>query len=385
MKKILIFCLLIVSFVLTNSPLQKVNAEEELDLNATSAVLMEPKSKKIIYEKNKDQKLYPASMTKMMGLSLTLEAINNNKITWDELVTVSEYASSMGGTQIYLEVGEKMAVKDLVKAVAINSANDAICALLEHIYHSPSAFVKAMNDKAKELKMVNTNFKNATGFDDKEHYTTAYDMALLASYLVSFGNEILQFTSLKEAYIRENSDNPFWLVNTNKLLSYYDGMDGLKTGYTKEAMYNLTATASRKGVRLISVVMHEETIEKRSQDTIRLLDYGFSKYQCVRIFEKDAVIKELDIKTYNDIKINLIVKDNVDIILLKEEDKNDLKYEIELYEVEPPISKDEIIGKLRITTPSNMIYEYNLYSSSEVKKPDFLSLLIENMLSFFFA
>lgn len=385
MKKILIFCLLLISLVLTHSPTKIVNAEEvDLDLNTSTCILMEPNSKTIIYEKNAHEKMYPASMTKMMGLYLILEAIEDNKIALDDEVIVSSYAASMGGTQIYLEENEKMPLEDLVKAVAVNSANDAIVALGEHLASSNSNFVKMMNDKAKEFKMSDTHFVNATGFDDKDHYTSCYDMAILGSNLLRFGNNILKYTSLQEAYVRENSPSPFWLVNTNKLLKYYDGMDGLKTGYTKDAGYNLTATALRKGIRLVSVVMHEESIANRSQDTIRLLDYGFSKLKYESLFSKDDIVGEVKLYTPKETLINVIVKEDVFVIINKEEDKNKIKMEMIINNYEPPINKDEEIGILKITTPSNQIFEYKLYSDKEVKKLSFIDLLLENLLTFFF-
>ncbi len=385
MKKILVFCLLLISLVLTHSPLQKVNAEEvELDLNTSTCILMEPNSKTIIYEKNSHEKMYPASMTKMMGLYLILEAIDNNKISLDDEVIVSSYAASMGGTQIFLEENEKMRLEDLLKAVAVNSANDAIVALGEHLASSNSNFVKMMNDKAKEFGMNDTHFVNATGFDDKDHYTSCYDMGILGSNLLSFGNKILKYTSLKEAYVREDSPSPFWLVNTNKLLKYYDGMDGLKTGYTKDAGYNLTATALRKGIRLVSVVMHEESIANRSQDTIRLLDYGFSRLKYESLFSADDVIGEVKLNTPKEVKINVIVKEDVFVILNKEEDKNDVKMEMIINDYEPPIQKDEEIGILRITTPSNQIFEYKLYSDQNVKKLNFFEIFLESLFNLFF-
>ncbi len=366
-----------------SNEVSKVN-EVNLDLYAPSCVLIEPISKTILYEKNKDQKLYPASMTKMMGLSLTLDAINKGQITWEEEVTISEYASSMGGTQIYLEPNEKMSVRDLFKAVAINSANDAICALGEHIYHSPSAFIENMNQKAQELGMKNTSFKNATGFDDEEHYSTSYDMALLASHLVSYGDQILQFTSMKEGYIRENTSSPFWLVNTNKLLRYYDGMDGLKTGYTSKAGYNLAATAKRKGVRLVSVVMNLDTIAHRSSDTTHLLDYGFSLLRSENLYQKGDVISKVKLNTIRQDEIDAIVLENIDILLFKDERKEDLTITLELNPLETPIEKYSEIGLLRILTPSKREYTYKIYSNEMVEELTFFDLLLSYIYEFFF-
>ena len=372
---------LIFGFLITPNTFY-VHADVNLDLHATSAVLMEPISKTILYEKNKDQKLYPASMTKMMGLTLALEAINDGRITWEEEVTVSEYASSMGGTQIYLEPNEKMSVRDLFKAVAINSANDAICALGEHIFHSPNAFIDEMNQRAKDFGMVNTSFRNATGFDDENHYTTAYDMALLASHLVSYGNQILQFTSMKEGYVRENSEKPFWLVNTNKLLRYYDGMDGLKTGYTSKAGYNLSATAKRNGVRLVSVVMNLDTIAHRSQDTTKLLDYGFSLLHRETLFQKGDVISDVTLDTIKKDKIQAVVEEDVDILLFKDERKEDVVMTLDLYVQRPPIEKNQEIGLLKLVTPSKREYQYKIYSNQEVEELSFFDLVVNYIMEF---
>lgn len=385
MKKILVFCLLLISLIFNYSSIQRTYADEiELDLNTTTCVLMEPNSKTIIYEKNSHEKMYPASMTKMMGLYLLLEHIENQLCSLEDEVIVSSYAASMGGTQIFLEENEKMPMEDLLKSVAINSANDAIVAIGEHLYGSNSEFVNAMNKKAKDFGMNDTNFVNATGFDDPNHYTSAYDMALLGSNLVSFGNKILKYTSMPEGYVRENSDKPFWLVNTNKLLKYYDGLDGLKTGFTQKAGYNLTATAQRNGVRLISVVMHEETIAKRSQDTIRLLDYGFSKLKCEKIFSSGDIITQVNINSSKNCVINAIVKEDILIILNKDESKEDLLIETIISKNNPPINLDEVIGTLKITTKNNMVYEFSLYSDQNVKKLNFFEILLDYLFILFF-
>ncbi len=352
-----------------------VNADE-IDLNATSAVLMEPISKEIIYSKNPHEKLYPASMTKMMGLYLILEAIDNNKISFDDEVIVSSYASSMGGTQIFLEENEKMSLNDLFKAVAINSANDAIVAMGEHLASSNEKFVEMMNQKAKEFNMNDTNFANATGFDDPNHYTSAYDMALLGSHLVEFDEKILKYTSMQEGYVRENTKEPFWLVNTNKLLKYYEGLDGLKTGYTKNAGYNLTATAKRNGVRLISTVMNLDSIAHRSQDTIRLLDYGFSKLKAISLFNKDDIVSSFVIDETLKKYLNVCVKEEVKLIIEKNENIDDIKIKAILEKCLDKYNLGDEVGYLEIITPSNKIFKYKIFASNEVKGLNFFMYLI---------
>lgn len=381
MKKILF---LILSFILIFNGFNKKNIvkADELDLFSTSVCLMEPISKRVIYSKNPHQKLYPASMTKMMGLYLILEAVENKKISFDDEVIVSSYASSMGGTQIFLEENEKMKVQDLFKAVAINSSNDAIVALGEYLASSNDNFVKMMNDKAKQFNMNDTHFNNATGFDDPEHYTSSYDMALLGSYLVGFEDKILKYSSMQEGYVRENTSKPFWLVNTNKLLKYYEGMDGLKTGFTSKAGYNLTATAKRNGVRIVSTVMNLDTIAHRSQDTIKLLDYGFSKLKAISLYSKDDVVSTFEIDASLNKYLITSCKQEIKIILNKEDDENDLLINAVL-EKEAPYIENELVGYLEIKTPSGVIFKYNLYALNSVSKPNFITYLLNILKQFF--
>lgn len=375
MRKFL-FGLICLSLISSFFIKENVVKADEIDLNATSAVLMEPISKEVIYSKNPHENLYPASMTKMMGLYLILEAVDNNKISFDDEVIVSSYASSMGGTQIFLEENEKMSLNDLFKSVAINSANDAIVAMGEYLASSNEKFVEMMNQKAQEFNMKDTHFVNATGFDDPNHYTSAYDMALLGSHLVEFDEKILKYTSMQEGYVRENTKEPFWLVNTNKLLKYYEGLDGLKTGYTKNAGYNLTATAKRNGVRLVSTVMHLDTIAHRSQDTIRLLDYGFSKLKAVSIFNKDDVVSSFVIDETLKKYLNVCVKQEVKLIIEKNENIDDIKIKAVLEKNLDKYDLGEEVGYLEIITPSNKIFKYKIYASNEVKGINFFMYLI---------
>lgn len=376
MKKFFIFLLSITILSGLFFNLKQVKAEEDLSLNATSAVLIEPISKRVIYSKNPDKKLYPASMTKMMGLYIVLECIEEGKISFEDEVVCSSYASSMGGTQIFLEENEKMSVEDLFKAVCINSANDAIVALGEYVASSNDNFVKMMNDKAKKFGMKNTHFNNATGFDDEDHYTTAYDMALLGANLVSFGNKILKYTSMQEGYVREDSSSPFWLVNTNKLLKYYDGLDGLKTGFTQKAGYNLTATAERNGVRLVSTVMNLDTIAHRSQDTIRLLDYGFSKLKAVSLFNKDEIVSSFEIDKSLDKYLNVVTNNDIKVIIDKNEKEEDIVINAVLEKENAPYVEGELVGYLEVKTPSGSVFKYNLYASNEVSEITFLTYLL---------
>ncbi len=381
----ILFSLLALLGVNKNVTPQTINEEKpDLALNSSSVVLIEPNSKRVIYEENKDEKHYPASMTKMMGMYIVLDNIQKGNLKWNDMVTASEYASSMGGTQIFLEPNEKMSVEDLFKSVCINSANDAITALGEHIAGSTPAFVSLMNKTAKQLGMNNTNFVNPTGFDDENHYTTPYDMALVASELVKFNEDLFRFTRLKEDYVRKDSSNPFWLVNTNKMLGHFDGLDGLKTGFTSKANYNLTATAKRNGVRLISVVMNVDTIAHRSQDTATLLNYGFNKMTAIKVFEKNDIITYINFNNSLNTKTPVIVKEDVVVVTNKEVTKEDLKAEIEITILEAPLKKGDCVGYLTIIDKDNIKHTYRIYVDEEVSKANFFDYLFKNFLEFLF-
>lgn len=209
---------------------QIVNAEVDLNLNCGSAYLIEHTTGKVIYSKNEEVKMYPASMTKMMGLILVCEALESKQIKLDDMVSISSSAASMGGSQVFLQPLEMISVDELIKCVCIASANDAMYALSELIATTNDNFIKMMNEKVKELKLINTNFVNVTGFDDENHYTCAKDMASIALELLKYEDIILPYTSMYDSHIRNDSSNPFWLVNTNKMVKFYSGMDGLKTG-----------------------------------------------------------------------------------------------------------------------------------------------------------
>src|SRR5690625_4218857 len=250
---------------------KKVEEEEkqpqlELTEDAKASLLLERDTGKILYEKNSHEKLPPASLTKVMTLLLVMEAIDEGKLKKDELITVSQHASSMGGSQVFLAEGEQMSVDDLIKAVAIASANDASVALAERISGSETAFVKLMNNKVRQLNLENTMFQNASGLPAKNHYTTAYDIAIISKELLKY-EDITNYTSIYEDYLRKGEENEFWLVNTNRLVRFFPHVDGLKTGYTKEAKFCLTATAKKDDMRVVSVIMGAESSKERNAMT----------------------------------------------------------------------------------------------------------------------
>ena len=325
MKKIclLILCSCMMLPVLT-MPVKCVEKKEEPQTNvlapsAKGVYLCENTTGKVIYARNEKEKLYPASMTKMMGLLLIFESLHDGKLKWEDTVTTSEYAASMGGSQVFLEVNETMSVKDMIKSICIASANDAMVAMSEKVGGSVDGFVEMMNEKAKTLKLSNTHFANPTGLHDPDHYSCAKDMAIIARALIKEGGEeLLKITSTYDAYIRENSDSKFWLVNTNKLLKQYPGVDGLKTGFTTEALSCITTTAKKDGLRLIGVVMGEPSSKVRNKEMIQLLDYGFSQYEQATLYKKGTKIETKKFENGKPATAGIVTLDDVSYVYQKD-------------------------------------------------------------------
>ena len=287
MKKIL---LLLIIFI----PFSYVKAED-LASNAVSAVIMEYSTGRVLYDKNSNQRLAPASMTKMMTLLLTMEQIDSNKLGMNDKVVISKNAHDMGGSQMFLEENSEVLVKELIKGIAISSANDAAVALAETIGGSVENFVKMMNDKANDLGLTNTTFKNPHGLDTEGHLSTARDMAVIARELIKH-EKILEFTSTYEDYFNKEDGSRTWLVNTNKLVRFYKGVDGLKTGYTEGAGYCLTATAKKNNIRFITVVMGEKTSDDRSKDTSNMLNFAFNTYKLDTIVSENQELGKVKIE-----------------------------------------------------------------------------------------
>ena len=338
-----------------------------------SAILIEASSGKILYEKNSHERFAPASMTKIMSMILIMEEIEKGKLKWDEVLTVSEYASSMGGSQIFLEPNEKMSVKDLFKAVAIGSANDATVVFAERISGTEEKFVEKMNKKAKKLGLKDTNFKNSTGLDAANHYSSAYDMAYMAKELVKY-EKIFEFTTIYEDYLRQNTDNKFWSVNTNKLIKTYEGADGLKTGYTKEAGYCLTATAKKNNMRIIGTIMGSSESKSRNSNMSRLLDYGFNSYEMqTEANTGDVILKKKLSKAENE-EIKIVPKDNLSVLIKKGEEKKSLNYEMKFDKLKLPIKKGDKIGTLILKDGNKSINQVDLTVLEDVKRASILEL-----------
>lgn len=377
MKKVFVFILFIIVFFLCNS----VVYAEEIIPNGKSGILIEANSGKIIFEKEKDKKLSIASLTKMVGQIIILEEIENGNIKWNDIVTVSRNASSMGGSQIYLEEGEKISVEDLMKGISVASGNDAIVAMAEYISGSEEKFVKRMNNVVKKLNLKNTHFTNCTGLDEKNHYSSSYDVAMIARELVVNHPEIIRFSSIYEDYLRENTDRKFWLVNTNRLINFYDGADGLKTGHTDDALYCLAATAKRDNLRLIGVVLGETDSKVRNKETIEMLDYGFNNTKLKCLKKKDEIVDKISFEKTDNDYANVVLKDNLCVIEDKNSKSKKYNFDISYSKYDLPISKNKRVGKIVVKEGNKIVSEGSLFLDREIKKISYLSFIKKQLLN----
>lgn len=390
MKKILVF-LFIIGLMITPVYAEEVNNNEsdkknqdQLLQNATNGLLIEATTGEILYEKgNKDEKVAVASMTKMVAQIIILEQIEKGNLSWDEKVTISQNASGMGGSQIFLETGEVMTVRELMKGITMASANDATVAMAERIGGTEQNFVKMMNEKVKELGLKNTNFVNPTGLDEDNHYSSAYDMAMIAKELLRH-EEILDFSSVYEDYLRVDTPNKFWLVNTNKLVRLYDGADGLKTGFTDNAGYCMAVTAKRDDMRIIAVVLGEKSGKVRNQETMDLLDYGFNNYKVNLVKSKKDVVSEIKFDKGDKEKVDVVPVEDISMLSKKSEMSRQYDTEVKLNKVNYPINKGDIVGKILVKDNNKVIREVDLTVVDNVKKINYFKLwlrTLKNMLS----
>jgi serine-type D-Ala-D-Ala carboxypeptidase (penicillin-binding protein 5/6) len=377
---ILLFFLLFTSFFL---PIYAEEQSGDIDLaeNSKSAILMEKDTGEILYNKNADERLPPASMTKIMTLILIMEALEKGQITLNEKVRVSEHAASMGGSQIFLEAGEEMTVEDLLKGIAIASGNDASVALAEKIAGSEKAFVIKMNEKVKSIGLKNTHFVNSTGLPAENHYSTAHDMAVMAKELLKY-EDITKYTSIYEDYLRKGTEDEFWLVNTNKLVRFYDGVDGLKTGYTSEAKYCLTATAKRGDMRVIAVAMGADTTKKRNADVSAMLDYAFSQYNTMPVFERHEVVDQLKLLKAEKEKIDVVTEDKISILIKNGEKVENVEKLIEYDKnLTLPIEQGKPIGILKLKVNGKIVSETPLVVQEKVEEAGVWTLMKRAMRS----
>ena len=368
MKKILFSISCLFLFIVN------VSATNTLAPHAKSAIIVEASTGEVIYEYNSDMKLSPASMTKMMSLVLIMEAIDNDVIRLDDKVTVSLNASKMGGSQILLEEGEVMSVDDLLKGITVASGNDAVVALAEHIGGTEENFVKMMNDKAKELGLKNTNFKNCHGLDEKEHYSSAKDMAIIAKELVKH-KKILEYSSIYETYLRKGTDKQIWLVNTNKLVRFKEGVDGLKTGYTADSGYCLTATMKKDDMRVIAVVMGEKDSATRNDEVSGMLDYAFAQYSLDTIYKKDEIIDNIKIDNSNIENVDIVPLEDIKILYKKIDGKKDITTDIKYNNYKLPINVGDKIGEIYIKDNDKVLKKIGITVNKKVGKASYLDIL----------
>ena len=377
-RKILLFLLLSIFMFNANSFIIFANDQQEqqtqdLDVIAKSAILIEATTGKVLYEKNPDEKLPPASVTKVMTLYLIYEAIENGKIKWDDIVTVSEYAASMGGSQIFLEPMEKQDVKTLTKSIAIASANDAAVAMAEHIAGSEQEFVKLMNQKAKELGMENTNFENACGLDTDtvNHYMSARDIAIISRELMTKYPEVKEFTTKWQDTITHKTkkgETEFGLTNTNKLLKMYDGATGLKTGSTSKALYCLSGSAERDGLSLIAVVMAAPDPKVRFQEVAKMFDYGFANYQVINSDEQGKNMGYTNIYKGEKPIVNGILEKQASFVI-KKGGSTDIQKDVQMIEgLKAPINKGAKIGEAIYTYEGQEIGRIDILAEEDIKK-----------------
>ena len=335
---------------------------QTLDIKAKSVELMEPNTGKVLYESNSDEKLPPASITKIMSLLLVMEAIDRGDISLETVVTASEHACSMGGSQIWLEPGETMTVNDLLKAAVIASANDACVALGETVAGSEEGFVALMNERANELGMTNTHFVNCTGLDAEEHLTTAYDVALMSSALIKH-DLIKDYSTVWMETLRDGKSE---LVNTNKLVRFYEGTTGLKTGTTSTAKYCLSATAERNGLELVAVVMAGESSNDRFNGAKKLLDYGFANYNYSSIEAGIEENTELEVLKGTEKTVEIQPQGTLNVLLPKSASGKIERKTVLSENVTAPVKKGDILGTVTVTLDGEQLGEIPLVANEDV-------------------
>ena len=376
MKRLVSVMLTIILLTTFAAPLAFAEEKTGVELadNVRSAILIERDTGKVLYEKNSNESLPPASMTKVMTMLLIMEALDEGKLSYDEKVRASEYAASMGGSQIFLEAGEEMTVEELLKGIAIGSGNDAAVAMAERIAGSEEAFIDMMNKKAEELGLKDTKFQNTTGLPVDEHYSSAHDMAIMSKELLKY-EDITKYTGKYEAYLREDTDNKFWLVNTNKLVRFYPGVDGLKTGFTREAMYCLTATAEKDGMRVIAVVFGAPTPKDRNAQVTKMLDYAFSQYKTHPMFERNHVMGSAKISKGKDKTLDVVTSEPISLLTKKGENIDDVSQKITVHkDFKAPIKKGDPVGELVIEKNGEKLIQSPLVAKEDIDKASWWDL-----------
>ena len=352
-----------------------------VEVAAPSALLMEKETGTVLFAKNEHAKLEPASVTKVMTILLTMEAIDAGQLTYDTMVTASALACSMGGSQIWLKENEQMTVSDMLKAVCVVSANDCAVALAEQIAGSEDAFVERMNQRAKELGMNDTTFKNATGLPAQGHVTSAYDIALMSRELILHHPDIRQYTTIWMDSLRDGASE---LVNTNKLIRFFDGATGLKTGSTDSALYCLSGTAERDGMELIAVIMKDATSAQRFEDAKTLLSYGFSTYSLEHVTPQEA-LPPVTVRLGTQATVQPVLEEG-SALLLEKSKAGTLEQTVSLAEaVEAPVAKGTPLGTLTITSGEETVAELALVAGEEIPRITFGQMLLRVLQTAFLA
>ncbi|PPA71312.1 D-alanyl-D-alanine carboxypeptidase family protein [Jeotgalibacillus proteolyticus] len=373
-----IICFLLVFSLFPHTMSANEQSAVSLD-DVKSAILIDQHSGMIVTDKNSRESLSPASMTKIATMLLIMEAIDSKKITWEDKIRASEKAASMGGSQIFLKAGEEMTVRDMVKGIAIASANDAAVAMAEHLAGSEEDFVKQMNAKVNELGLKNTVFKNTTGLPAEGHVSSAYDMALLARELLKH-EEIIEFTGTYEDYLRKDSEDPFWLVNTNKLVRFYKGADGLKTGFTKEAMYCLTATAQKNDMRFIAVVFGAPTSKARNEIVSSMLDYGFAHYKSKTMAKEGETVTEARVEKGSPYLMKGVLSAPLKWLSPVNGKEQEVKKSLRVSkELAAPVKKGDEIGTMSLIVDGKEMSSVPVVAESDSVKASFGELLVRSM------
>jgi serine-type D-Ala-D-Ala carboxypeptidase (penicillin-binding protein 5/6) len=370
MKKIKkLFCFLLCSLFVFQVFVTKVNAEPTgLNVEARSALLMEPTTGKILFEKNSHEKLAPASVTKIMTMLLAMEAIDSGKIKLQDKITVSENAKKMGGSSMILDTGEIRTVEEILKGIAIASGNDAAVAMGEYLAGSEDAFVNLMNERAKALGMNDTSFKNCTGLSAPGHVTSAYDISIMSRELLKHPT-ILKYSGTYMETISEGRKSPIGLVNHNKLVRFFTGCDGLKTGFTSEAKYCISATAVRDGVRMLSVIMGSPTYKVRNRDASMLMNYGFSKFESKKLINKDEDLEKIWINKQGDKFFMAKAKYDLSIVTEKGiENKISKKFALNIDDKKKEYKKGEVVGYCEVYINDTFLDKVAIYCDRDFKK-----------------
>ena len=347
---------------------ETINQDESkgnfLELDCGSAILIEQNTGEVLYSHNEHEKLRPASVTKVMTILLIMEAINNGNLKYEDKIPCSENASSMGGSQIWLDTNEELTVDEMLKAICVVSANDCTVAMAEKIGGSEENFVNMMNDKARELGMKDTTFKNCHGIDEDDHVTSAYDISLMSRELLTKYPEITNYTTIYMDSLRNGESE---LVNTNKIIRNYAGATGLKTGSTSLALFNLSASATREGMSLIGVIMKAPTSKERFSCARKLLDYGFSNYKYETLSNENDFVKDIKVQKGVKNKVNLLYDKTLGKITKSNEQDN----------IYAPVQKNQVIGKVTFKRGEEILGETNLITGEEIKKQSVVNMISE--------